>query len=75
MTRRKDRQTIMDDGDGVDLLARLGVMAAGLLEEAHTLCADSEALGASETPQALLSLADDFRDLAKAMEVVVRRDA
>ena len=63
----------MYDSEGADLLARLGVMAAGLLEEAHTLCVDLEALGASESPQALLGLADDFRALARAMEVVGRR--
>lgn len=65
----------MDDNEGADLLARLGVMAAGLLEEAHIHCVDLGALSASETRQALLGLADDFKTLAKAMEVVGRRCA
>jgi len=63
----------MDDGEGADLRARLGVVAASLLEEAHTHCVNLEALRALETPQTLLGLADDLQALARAIDVVARR--
>lgn len=64
---------MIDREDVLECRARLGVIAAAVLEQAHEHCVDLQAMKSPDSADALTGLADDFSTLVAAMAVVARR--
>lgn len=68
----QDSQPVLDPDDAREARERLGVLAAALLEEAHGLCVDPDALSDAGAAEHLTCLLSDAATLAAAMAVLAR---